>query len=269
MFHNGQPPHKHAVNGSLINAFEYYIGIKRFNKDFKLVLINFSPAYIDFLTKVFSQRANNISFDWKSDIISLTRPKAMFKRYDRVLILDYGTMRDMKGKVIAKEITIISEKNTDKEEYFWDPCKYRAKYFAEMPFEYGESYRMKFLFDHYPQIESSNERVFVSSPEFTWYNDSNFLLKIKEIRGRDYFLKHSGSIDDLFSKYDTFVYYKSPRVWDCHPRLMIESAFYNKEYWYYNDTDIKDGSYYRYMDLIQNGILDRNMEKDKVIERLI
>lgn len=270
IIHNGHPPKTHALNGSLMNAFEYYIAIRQFNKSFKLVLVNFSQKYIEALYRTWQQRYVLLPEDWKKDIVSLTRSEAPFQKYDRVFILDYGTTRDLKGLILAKEITILSEGFTYHPDYYWDESKYNVKYFAEMPFERGEKYRMKILFPHFKKIDSSEEGFFVSAPDYVWFNETEFLKEIKEIKNKKYFLKLKENIDNLFSKFDTLIYYKSRKKWDCHPRLMLESSFYNKKIIYYNKHNIKDGSYYRYKDLNENGLKDRiHTKEDKIIQRLI
>jgi hypothetical protein len=64
-----------------------------------------------------------------------------------------------------------------------------------------------------------------------------------------------------------YVYYHANKWFDPHPRLFLECTFYNKEIRYYNKYDIKDGSYYRYIDVMLRGIDDRTLSKDDEIVR--
>ena len=74
-------------------------------------------------------------------------------------------------------------------------------------------------------------------------------------------------MDNFFEYFNVYIYYHSGNYFDPHPRLPLECTFYNKHVRYFNETNIKDGSYYRFEDLSINGLSNRFLNKDDEIVR--
>ena len=69
---------------------------------------------------------------------------------------------------------------------------------------------------------------------------------------------------------DNFVYIKTPGSYDRHPRMFAEAYYQNINIDYYNEDNSKDGSYYRYQDILDNSVYKRNLDdKDIIIERML
>lgn len=136
---------KNNINGSLIDAFEYFIAIYEQRKDIYLLFLNSDQTYINKLIEVFEDRYNlsDIS-DYKKNIIPLnSRTKLCYFKFDRVLLLDWGTIPYVQGILLSKKTIVISELYTERSEYFLNKDVYNSIYFAEMPFVYSDrNYRM-------------------------------------------------------------------------------------------------------------------------------
>ena len=59
-------------------------------------------------------------------------------KFDVVLIVDYVTIKYTKGILNSKKILVISEKYTEKENFFFDKSLYPVIYYGEMPFHYKD-----------------------------------------------------------------------------------------------------------------------------------
>ena len=266
------------VNGSLINAFEYYIAIREWNPKQQLVFVNFSEVHEIKLRTLFQTRYSNLPQGYAVGISFIKRSEVILKKFDRVLALDYSTMRDLKGLINAEEYYVISERYTHEAGFFWDYPKRRVHYFNEMPFEYGDQrYKMKMLFDYFPKVETVEDNIYISSPDFA----STSLGKTKDVLRKELIdrigredkkilLKGPDHSKNLFSTFSELYYVKMYGTWDCHPRFMHEAAFYGKKVHYINDNDLVDGSYYRFKDLSENGLKGRDFSsRDAVIERFL
>jgi hypothetical protein len=77
-------------------------------------------------------------------------------------------------------------------------------------------------------------------------------------------------MNNLFEHFDAYIYYHANKWFDVHPRLFLECAFYNKDIHYFNKFNVKDGSYYRYHDLMKYGMEDRHLnEHDEIVKEFI
>lgn len=85
-----------------------------------------------------------------------------------------------------------------------------------------------------------------------------------------YSLKAKKHKENLFENFTHYVYCHANKWFDPHPRLFLECTFYDKKIIYNNLFDIKDGSWYRYNDIIKNGIEGRTLTRDdEIIGQLI
>lgn len=265
------------INGSIINALEYYFAIREYNKKIHLLFVNFTEDHKRHIIETIGTRFEGLPEGSCSNIFFIERREVLTKSFDRILVLDYSTMRDLKGLVNSKEYTIISERYTHEKKFFWNYPGKKIKYFNEMPFEYGdERYKMKMLFEYYPKISSSSDAIFISSPDLGIQKVENrSAIETKLIEricraDKDILFKAPLHSQDLFSTFSELYYIKILNSWDCHPRLMHEATFYGKEVNYINDAGLKDGSYYRFRDLQESGLSGRSFLKtDPIIERFL
>jgi hypothetical protein len=255
------------INGSLINAFEYFLKIYEHNKDVRFCLLNGNFELIEYLWGVFQNRyyLNDLN-EIRHQIVPFQDYYTLIRsEFDRVLVLDFGTIYKTKGLIKAKKIYVIQEKHTYEKAYQYESPN--VLYFGEMPFQRKDKeYRMKFLFDRFRQPDQVEETIYVNSPK---NQDRSFLDHIT-YPDKPLIFKTTTHLTNLFSKFDTYLYYHADKWFDPTPRLFVECAFYRKNILYFNNKKVIDGSYYRYHDLIENGLKNRLLTKeDEIVRRMI
>lgn len=261
------------LTGSLINAIEYFLQAVEYNPEVKLVLINGTESFKKKLLYLIQEKYNPFNFDFQSNIVLLKKFLLPSVKFDTVLVLDYVTISKTKGILNAKKILVISEKYTQLPKYFYDKSLYNVIYYGEMPFHYkDENYRMKCLFDRYKPLKNVKKGTYVNSPK----ND-DFIYEVDKIMEKYIhlptpfiFKSKTEPEENLFEKFTHYLYYHADKWFDPHPRLFLECRFYNKVITYVNPYKIKDGSWYRYYDITENGLFDRYLSKnDEIIRQLI
>lgn len=258
-----------GLTGSLINAIEYFLKGYEINPELKLMLLNGTYESKTTVLNLIRDRYNLDGIDgFESNIVNISRASIIREKFDTVLVLDYVTIRRTRGILNAKKIIVISEKHTDIPEYFFDKSLYNVTYYGEMPFHYRDvDYRMKCLFDRFKPLTNEQMGTYVSSPK---NDDLSFILDIKNLPEPFIIKSRVDPENCLFEKFTHFLYYHADKWFDPHPRLFLECKFYGKNISYINPNEIKDGSWYRYMDIEQNGIEDRTLSKnDEIIRQLI
>lgn len=252
------------INGAIIDAFEYFIKIFESNPNIFLVLINGNKKIRSSLIRTFGNRYNLDDLDFEDKIICCSRPEIIRKEFDKVLVIDYSTIRKTKGILRANEIIVVCDNFTNDSNYMYNKGLYNVTYYGEMPFNYRDKkYRMKILFDRFKRLRKVERGVYVNSPR----NRDRTFLDDMDFEGRPMIHKSSNHLKNLFEKFDIYLYYHANTYFDPHPRLFLECRFYGKEIIYINKKNVKDGSYYRYKDLEENGLTDRFLSKDDEIIR--
>lgn len=256
------------ITGSTINMFEYFLAGYEHNRDLKLVLINASKRTIKKFIHIIKDRyvLDDIE-DFKDNIITTTKGKLIRMKFDTVLVLDYNTINQTKGILRADKIIVISEKYTDR--YFYDKSKYNVTYYGEMTFHYRDiKYKMKCLFNRFKPLNKVKTGTYINSPRNN--EDLSYLLWTLKIQGPYITKSKIKHKENLFEQFTTYVYYHANKWFDPHPRLFLECSYYNKEIIYINPFDIRDGSYYRYHDVMKYGLRGRYLNKnDEIVEQLI
>lgn len=270
---NGYP--KILINGAIIDAFEYYIAILEYNPDFKLFMPGFTKPYLEFLKSIFQERYYLDDLKWEDNIVLLSSKGTMRYKFDKVLILDYGSISRLKGILVSKEIIILSDLYTDTEEFMFRKDLYNTTFYGEMPFVYKDyQYTMKMLFDRYKPLNKIQRGYYITAP--TELNGPG-LSEIEKERiknevcfreGAPIYFKKEEHMSNLFEYFDIYIYYHLNRYFDPRSRLPVESLFYGKQIKYINKHNVKDGSYYRFCDLKENGISNRILNKDDEVVRL-
>jgi len=261
-----------GMNGSLVNAFEYFISIYEHNPEIKLLCMNTTQKGIDYIVSVMENRYDLSDLNnFKDNIILVTFKDLLRYEFDNLLVLDFVTISKTKGIIRAKKLTVISEKHTEDPKYFYRKDWYNVTYYGEMPFHYRDKkYRMKLLLHRFKPLRFVKEGIYINAP---LTNPSIFNPNIKSIialnlPNKPIILKSGAHLENLFENFDIYVYYHANMWFDPHPRLFIECTFYGKEIHYINDYGIKDGSYYRYKDIIESGIENRDLSKNDEIVRM-
>jgi len=259
------------IHGAVIDLVEYYLSILEFNKDFKLLIINYNSIFQKELISIIKERYYLDDLDWEINIISIKKKDLLKFKFNKLLILDYGTINAVQGLINIKDnkskIFILSDLHTEDKKYLINKNLYPegcVNYYGEMPFVYKDfQYNMKFLFDRYKPLRKSDDKFFIHSPE----SDDYSFLKEWGISKKQCIFKTHKHKNNLFELFDIFWYYHAAKWWDPRPRLMHESYFYEKNIIYNNIPIWKDGSYYRNIDLNMNGLKNRYLNKDDEIVR--
>jgi len=256
------------ITGSTINMFEYFLCGYQYNKDLKLVLINATKHTIKKFMSIINDRyiLDGIE-DFEKNIIQTSKSGLIRMKFNTVLVLDYNTINHTRGILRADKIIVISEKYTER--YFFSKTKYNVTYYGEMPFHYRDiKYRMKCLFYRFKPLYEVKIGSYINSPR----NDENIESLALSLGAPEPYITKSKTKhkENLFERFTTYVYYHADKWFDPHPRLFLECKYYGKEIIYYNPTGVKDGSWYRYYDVLLNGLRDRTLNsKDEIIRGLI
>lgn len=256
------------ITGSTINMFEYFLCGYQYNKDLKLVLINARKSTIKKFIHIIENRyiLDGIE-DFEKNIISASKSKLIRMKFDTVLVLDYNTINHTRGILKADKIIVISEKYTDR--YFFSKTKYNVTYYGEMPFHYKDiDYRMKCLFYRYKPLQTAKVGTYINSPR----NDENIEMIALSLGAPQPYITKSKTKhrENLFEQFTTYIYYHAEKWFDPHPRLFLECKYYGKEIIYCNPSEVKDGSWYRYYDVLLHGLTDRTLNSsDEIIGQLI
>lgn len=268
LFYNGQGK---PLTGSVINAFEYFLCAYEHNKDVKLVLCDHSEEAAERYFKVVDNRYDLSGIeDYKDNVILNNKRLDLYHMsLDTVLVVDFLTINWTRGFIRPSKLMVISEKRTDNPRYFFKKELYKdITYYGEMPFHYRDrEYRMKMLFDRYKPLKKVESGIYINSP----LNDDYSFLDDLKLPDKPILKKtHGNHLENMFEKFDTYLYYHANKWFDPHPRLFVECTFYEKEIIYHNIHNIKDGSLYRYNDVMQNGISKRTLNrKDEIIQCMI
>lgn len=270
-------PTQISLTGCIMDAFEYFIKIYEYNKNIKLLLLQTTQNAVNSMISIMKNRydLSDVSgFD--KNIIPIDFKYLLTNVFDKLLVIDRITISKTRGIVRAKEIVVISNtdislKNID--QYLYSKKLYNVTYYGEMPFHYKDfDYKMKFLFDKFKKIQNVEEAIYVNVPHYDkqYFTVTEKMLDDLNLPSKPLIFKGGKHRENLFEKFDTYLYYHVNLWFDPHPRLMIECFYYGKEIIYINNIPILDGSYYRYKDLMLNGIEERELTKDdEIIKQFI
>jgi len=239
------------------------------------------PVVFNTLDRMFNARYELGDLDYKKNIKFVKSNWLLWHRFEKALILDYGTIRAINGLIQADEITVISELYSEDPAYFLSKDLYNVTYFGEMPFVYKDvSYELGFLLKRYKEVKDTLGGVFFNIPSNALPSPKGQpecnrsitheyrLKKAKELGYEDVIIKPTDMhISNLFSLFDTYIYYHARGAFDARPRLFVECYHYGKNIQYINPDKIQDGSWYRYKDVMDNGIKHRELTKDDAIVR--
>jgi len=115
VLHTNYPERK--VNGAIIDAFEYYLSILEYNKDIKLVIINSSRTYLAWLFDILENKYVLDDIKWKYNVIVIRYSRLLLQyNFNKILVLDYGTIKHTRGFLRCKKIIVLSDKHGEQVE---------------------------------------------------------------------------------------------------------------------------------------------------------
>lgn len=246
----------HKLNGTLFDAFEYFICLLENYVDVKLIVIGDSRFSSFF--EIFEEKYNIDDIKWKDKIVLLKSKADLLKyKFKNLLLIDYTTIDYCYDVLTYDKLSIITNKIQTKIK--------NASYYTELydTFYFDFKYKGKFLFNRYKEIKKCKRNTFVNL-----LGNKNDL--IKHINKKEYILKSNRHVKNIYSEFDEYVYISDGSIFDCHPRMFHECYFYNKKIEYINLGNSKDGAYYRYNDLCENGLKDRILDSnDSIIKTFL
>ena len=255
------------ITGSTINAIEYFLAIFEHNSDIKLVLVNGDEVVRDMFINLAESRYDIDDLDYKDSIICLSKINLARKVFDKVLVLDFETIKATRDLLHVKELIVIQEKHTYEEAYTYEINSKDITLYGEMPFQVKDiQYRMKMLFHRFKTAKVGGYGIYINSPR----NKDYSFLKELYLQNKPVIYKSRKHLDNMFEHFDTYLYYHANTWFDPHPRLFHECLFYNKKVIYKNPHRIVDGSFYRYKDMLRLGLQGRILNKnDEVVRRFL
>ena len=189
--------------------------------------------------------------------------------FDKILVLDFETIKETRDLLYAKELIVIQEKRTHLVEYTFDEINSKdITLYGEMPWQVKDiQYRMKMLFHRFKVLKGADYALYVNSPR---NKDYSFLKKLDIPPNKHIIYKSRTHLDNMFEQFDTYLYYHTNTWFDPTPRLFHECLFYNKTVMYKNPHNIVDGSSIRYRDMNNMGLQGRILNKnDEVVRRFL
>jgi hypothetical protein len=259
-----------ALTGAVINMLEYFFAIYEHNKEFKFVIIDQKSG--DHRQFYFDVAYDRYYLDdlkgFEENFIYLKRSSLIRNKFEKVLVHDSLSVKEVKGVIRADEIIVLADFYLDNPKYFLGKDKYNVEYFGEMPFQYKDTqYNFKMLFDRFKKLPHEDNAIYIHSPR---NQDKSFVDKLNLPKNKPVIHRGFGHLDGLFSRFNEFIYYHAHTWFDMTPRLMHECTFYGKPVRYINEWNLKDGSYFRYKDLQENGLKNRTLSKnDEIVRRFI
>jgi len=262
-------PHT-KLHGAVIDAFEYFFAIYEHNKDFKLILIDSTKEIAESVYKILENRYILDGIEsYKDNVVFLRLIDLITTKFDKAFISSRHTAERVKGLVFANKLIVTSGTFDVDQKILFNHDLHNVVYYGEMPYDNQDiQYRIKILTKRFKPLENVRDGVYVNSPR---NKNMDFLDEMSDIIiGKPVIVKAEKHMANLFEHFDTYIYYHANKWFDVHPRLFLECAFYDKDIYYFNKYDVKDGSYYRYHDLMENGMKDRHLnEHDEIVKEFI
>lgn len=256
------------VTGAILNAFEYFIALYERDQSIKLILLNGNKELTEKQIEIMEDRCNLSDLNYKENIIVIPKNEIVSLRFKTVLVTDFFTIFKTRGLIQAEKIVVVQEKKTHLAEYQYDEDLCNCIYYGEMPFvKKHHEYTMKFLFHRYKDVIKPKEGIYVNTP---LNEDYSFLENLKLPDKPIIKKSRLNPLKNMFSQFDTYLYYHANKWFDPTPRLFVECYYYGKEIYYYNEPNIIDGSYYRYHGVMNKGIANRYFsDEDEVIQEVL
>ncbi len=224
------------LNGSLIDAIEYFLFLKSYNANIELIIFDINNSNPQQLIKTLIQDRYNINFEY--NISYETKISAIVKyQCNNAMIVDHGTFNILPLAFKFNHLYLWYEYENEITHQKYIDIDKKLKNLTvlnDMPFGYGEHYNFK--------IASSLFKKINDSKEVSLYNGltrgvqnlekvkriSKYPLQVrydKPIKLFDVLLEHPKNYWESFSE---LIYYNIS-YFDPRPRCFHECKFYKKE----------------------------------------
>jgi len=244
--------------GSLFDAYEYFSFAVRFNPDLKMWFSTLNLRVKSEVKQALKQRYTDTVTDKISFMnISEVFRKLLTTKIRKLFFFDLSSLRILQQVPCQCQKIFYVTEFTSKDFLL---NRKNVVYCSEMPFcRTDMKIRMRFFFETYRKFSEFENNLYVNYPKGKLEEVKDI---IESVSKKPVLFKENKALYDLHKHFDEYLYVKSPYWFDPHPRLFHESKFYGKAYHYVNNLNVKDGSYYRYLDSIENDISTRDMTTD-------
>ena len=235
------------IDGSIINAFEYFYTLYELKQDVKLYfLTNYN---IDNLI-IFLKNKFNVDGRCFNNVTILKYPELL---RGKTLLVDGYSVEHLPNKLKNCEILAIpgyNVKNNSKVKYF--RCYNFLMNNNFNVIDYKQSLRLDLFKDF-----KSKSGIFLNSP-----HNPNVYPDFKS--DKKIYRREDLQCPNLYQYFNEMIYIQNPKIIDRKPRCFFECQYFNISYTYIFNG-IKDGSYYRYKDY---NIIKMN-ENDLIVKELL
>jgi len=247
-------PHK-KINGSLFYAFEYFVFLNKFKKTV-FYISNIRDEYIGELKEVFKNRYNfnNHLLDRIIAIKTIKQYTLINKNIKKALFVDVRSYENIHAflncplVIYSNEAHEITTKKPHKVFGYYDYQNFQIKE------------KLKFNFEIYKPISNKKTNTALVTRVL---GAENVIHKIDIKENNIIYKPKEHAIESVFEKFDTLYYYHS--FLDTNNRLIVESLYYNKNVEIIYTGLKKDSVYYRYNDIMNNGVDGYRLTKDDLI----
>lgn len=261
----------YKINGAVIDALEYFLFLYTIDSSTKFIVFNrhskTNAPPLSSIFKMINDRYILPDDSWKNNIILYNKSYSFIKeKYNVALILDRSTL-NYASLINCKKMIIFHDYCDDRKIHsLYDKLSTidHMKIYHEMPFattlEYSTQTNLKMAFSLFKY------KITLSLPHYYTNCCSKGVDQIQRIldyipedsklmvTGNDININNSRLIvypshpNNFFNLFSYYIYFHDKKYFDPRPRLFHECTFYNKCIIYNNETNIKDGSWYRYND---------------------
>ena len=280
------------INGGLFDAFEYFMAIYDVCPEVKFIMVSYQLtkgaalhplARLQSIFDIFNDRYNLEGIDLKKSVLYVTPFQLSKMQLNKILIVENHTPK-LIDMINYNEAHIIvdwlnNQFGDDDLLYYTLLKEHRVTLYNEMPFfPGGKPYVEKLYFKRYRTYTVFQKNVFLTTifkgtptaDQFDEIVEKYLTLGQQLLVSTEKKIMHPRVVSllrhpkDFHSLFDSYLYVHLGKYFDPHPRLFHECAFYGKKIVYINDNNV-DGSYYRYYDLIANGIEPHCLDQDDEI----
>lgn len=260
-----------SIDGSIINAFEYFYTIFQYNKEVKLVIqrsnLSNTNNLINFLNLKY-----NIDKKCFENIEFINNKFELFKYNFDVVFCVCGYSTENYAKLFKKSKVLAMpgyfHELSENVQYFVEyPHLINSQIFKES-FENNDFsnlpenihyYKQKLRLDLFKEINRKDNGIFLNSP-----HNLNVLSDFKS--QKRIYRRENLNTPNMFEYFDEMIYIQNPKIIDRKPRSFFECLYFDIPFTYIFNGII-DGSYYRSKDFdLKSRIFDCN---DEIVKLMI
>lgn len=243
------------INGTLFYCFEYFQFLKNF-VDAKFYIVGINDQDLNLIRKMFSEKYT-CSFD---GVLPIKITELHGLKLDRTLVFDVMTFDHCKA-FLTGQVHCYSN-NTHPNYKYQDSREviYYGTYSEYQVFDIHS--HIKINFDIFKPLQQQGCGVFISCPNRA-YIESNLQRYQQQFNKPVYLKKHDAGSGNIFDMIDSVHYVHTQR--DTNNRIIPEAFYYDKQVTLEYVYDETDSVYYRYNDIIANGLNNYILTEDDLM----